>query len=120
MVVRNRSEMNTRDRENMRGGKGVVHQIDFVAPEELLNSGRLFAEFVIKPGDSIGMHRHDGESEFYVILEGEGTYYMDDESYQVSAGDLTVVHNHHTHGIENTGDQDLRLIGLVIYDNTEE
>lgn len=59
---------------NFRGGKGEIQIIHFleVEKDEFNAKGRLFAKNVLKPGTSIGLHDHVGDSETYVILSGEG------------------------------------------------
>ena len=69
----------------MRGGKGVVSVKQLLQPEEMLGKGRLFAELVIPVGASIGMHRHDGDSEAYYCLKGNGFYYNNDEAIRNEA-----------------------------------
>ena len=84
-------------------------------PEEMFGKGRLFAELTIPPGASIGLHRHDGNVEAYYFLEGKGRYVDNGDIYEVAAGDLTLVDDHGSHGVENTGDVPLKLIGLILF-----
>ena len=73
-----------------------------------------------EPGASVGLHRHEGDVEAYYILQGKGRYQNDDESFDVTAGDLTLVDNLHCHGIENTGEEPLKLIGLILFTAPEK
>ena len=103
MIVRHESDMHREDRQEMRGGTGTVIVKDLLAPEELSGHGRLFAENVVPPGASIGLHLHERETEWY------------DTRHEVGPGDLTVVHDGHRHGIENTGDEPLLFIALILF-----
>jgi mannose-6-phosphate isomerase-like protein (cupin superfamily) len=107
--------MLTQHNENMRGGAGTVTLKHLLKPEEMLGKGRLFAEITIPPGASIGLHRHDGNVEIYYFLEGKGRYFNNDEAYEVAAGDLTLVDDHNSHSVENTGSVPLKLIGLILF-----
>lgn len=115
MLYRHSSEMFTQHNEAMRGGKGTVTVKHLLKPDELLGKGRLFAELTVPPGASVGLHRHEGDVEAYYILQGRGRYLNNEEVYEVEAGDLTLVDDHHSHGIENTGDTPLKLIGMILF-----
>ena len=41
----------------------------------------------------------------------------DDTTYEVKPGDAMFCQNGSRHGLENTGDEDLVFMGLIIYDN---
>jgi mannose-6-phosphate isomerase-like protein (cupin superfamily) len=101
--------------ENMRDGKGIVTVKHILNPDEMLGKGRLFAVNTIPAGASIGLHPHEGDIEAYYIVQGSGIYYNNDEKYEVKAGDLTVVDDHNCHGIENTGNEPLVSIALILF-----
>ena len=90
MLFRHSPEMMTQHNEHMRGGLGTVTVKHMLKPDEMLGKGRLFAELTIPPGASVGLHRHEGDVEAYYILQGKGRYQNDDESFDVTAGDLTL------------------------------
>lgn len=115
MLYRHSTEMFTQHNEHMRGGNGTVTVKHLLKPDEMLGKGRLFAELTIPPGASVGLHRHEGDVEAYYILEGSGRYRNNDDVYDVAAGDLTLVDDHNCHGLENTGDTPLKLIGLILF-----
>lgn len=115
MIVRHTSQMHVEDRPHMRGGAGTVTVKDLLSPEEMFGHGRLFAENVVPPGASVGLHPHEGDTEWYYIVSGRGVYLHDDERHDVVAGDLTVVADGHRHGIENAGDEPLLFIALILY-----
>jgi len=65
---------------------------------------------VVPPGASIGRHRHsDAEEEFYLVLDGTGTMWCNGEEFSVRSGDLIRNRPGGEHGLENTGDGDIRL-----------
>jgi redox-sensitive bicupin YhaK (pirin superfamily) len=71
---------------------------------------------LIEPGASIGEHRHDGDEEFYYILEGAGEMTMDGTVVTVGAGDFGFTQSGQRHSLRNTGSQPMRL--LVVCANT--
>jgi mannose-6-phosphate isomerase-like protein (cupin superfamily) len=101
--------------EHMRGGQGTVSVKHLLNPDELLGKGRLFAENTIPPGASIGLHRHEGDVEAYYLIQGSGIYHNNDQVFDIKAGDMALVDDHHEHSIENTGDMPLVFIALILF-----
>jgi mannose-6-phosphate isomerase-like protein (cupin superfamily) len=115
MLFRHSEGMDTQQIENMRGGQGVVTVKHLLNPDEMLGKGRLFAQNTVPPGASIGLHRHQGDSEAYYVIEGSGVYRNNDQSFAIKAGDLARVDDLNAHSIENTGDVPLVFIALILF-----
>lgn len=65
---------------------------------------------VLPPGASIGRHRHgEDEEEYYLVLSGDGTMWRDGDEFPVGPGDLVRNRPGGSHGLVNTGTEDLRL-----------
>lgn len=62
---------------------------------------------VLKPGASIGMHKHEGNCEIMFILEGEGTIIDDGVASPIRKGQSTYCPEGHSHSLVNSGDSDL-------------
>lgn len=101
-------------REFMRGGKKQVELTDLSAslPEKL----RLFSVLTLIPGASIGYHVHEGETEMFYFLEGNGRVQDDDHFFDVIAGDSMATFSGHGHSVENTGDNDLVILAAIVKD----
>ena len=108
--------MEIRRVENMAGGKGHVLIKDILGEKELNGKCGLYSEVTIEPGCSLGYHEHLGESETYYILSGKGDYNDNGTVRPVKAGDITYTPNGCGHGLENTGDENLVFMALIIYD----
>ena len=108
--------MEIRRVENMAGGKGHVLIKDILGKKELNGKCGLYSEVTIEPGCSLGYHEHHGESETYYILSGKGDYNDNGTVRPVKAGDITYTPNGCGHGLENTGDENLVFMALIIYD----
>lgn len=100
--------------EFVAGGKGQVVIRHILGEGELNGKCRLYAEVTLAPGCSIGEHPHHRETETYYILKGSGTYSDNGEARPVKAGDITFCSDGSTHGLENTGDEDLVFMALII------
>lgn len=107
--------METQQRENMRGGEGTVTVQHLLTGDELLGHGRMLAWITIPVGASVGVHQHDDEQEFYIMVSGTGRYQHDDDFYDVGPGDIVSVDDHHTHGIVNTGDEPIVMVAAILY-----
>ncbi len=101
-------------REYMRGGKKYVKQS--ALSKELPAHARLFSTLTLVPGASIGYHIHENETELFYFIEGYGRVQDDTQFYDVSAGDSMATFSGHGHSVENTGEQDLVILAVIITD----
>lgn len=82
------------------------------APEKV----RMYARAVLSPGGEVYYHTHEGESESYYILSGEGIYNDNGIESKVSAGDITFTPSGGAHGIRNEGTEELHFLALIVLD----
>lgn len=101
--------------EHANGGKGHLVIQPLLSPEEMSGKCRLYARVTIPVGCSMGYHKHTGDGECYYVLEGKGLFNQDGEEKEVGPGDVTFTPDGHSHSIENIGDTDLVIMGLIIY-----
>jgi mannose-6-phosphate isomerase-like protein (cupin superfamily) len=78
-----------------RVGSELVDHIDFV---------------MVPPGASIGRHRHGDNTEWYVILSGEGTMWFGGQLRAVKPGDMLVNPPFGEHGLVNESGADVHLM----------
>lgn len=111
MIVLNK-EMNTWTNENPCNGTGKVHC------QEILNAERTFgnAELVLfcrlEKGGRVGIHKHEGSSEAWVILQGEAKVWDGQDEVILKPGDVNYCENGNSHGIENIGQGELVYLGI--------
>jgi quercetin dioxygenase-like cupin family protein len=67
--------------------------------------------FEIQPGDYLPTHTDSAEEILYIVA-GEGEARLGDERGHVRAGDLAVIPAMVPHGIANTGDEPLKVVGF--------
>lgn len=67
----------------------------------------------LKPGASIGMHTHEGNSEIMFITKGSGYVIFDGEKLALKAGDVHYCPSGHSHSLVNDGDSDLEFSAVV-------
>jgi mannose-6-phosphate isomerase-like protein (cupin superfamily) len=105
--------MKVEHKECMREGTGIVtltHLVDESTQQHI----RLLAELSLPPGASIGLHRHEGETEYFLILAGTGVVNDDGKELAVQPGDTVVTGNGASHSIKNSGTVPLVLHGVII------
>ncbi|MDR0628440.1 MAG: cupin domain-containing protein [Treponema sp.] len=114
MIIQ-RHAMKVEHKERMREGTGTVtitHWVD----ESTQPHTRLLAELRLPPGASIGLHRHDGETEYFCILAGTGVVNDDGQETVVKPGDVVITGNGASHSIRNAGTEPLVFQGIIITD----
>ncbi|MCH3914088.1 MAG: cupin domain-containing protein [Acidaminococcaceae bacterium] len=92
------------------GNFTVEHIID----EKLFGgANKLFAQITLPPGAQVPIHTHQGNNETYYVVKGKGTYTDEDKEYPVEAGNVTFCQDGGTHGLKNTGSDELVFIALI-------
>ena len=112
MVIR-KNEMEIVSKEKMRGGDGTI-KITMLENRENMKHCRLLSSIVIPAGASIGEHRHDAETEYYIILKGSAVVVDNGTEVQVGPGDVVVTGNGASHSIRNEGDSDMEMIAVIL------
>lgn len=114
-LCRRHDDMVRKALDQCHGGKGAIDWTSVLGGGELAGRHlRFLHDDVLPPGVSIGVHRHEHDEEYYLILAGTGLMTLDDQALPVQAGDLTAVFPGGRHGLENTGTEDLRVLVIGI------
>ena len=95
-------------------GNGEFTLEKLLGPAECVDKVGLYARVIVPPKMSVPYHQHVGDSESYYILSGSGVYDDNGEKRAVKAGDSTWTPDGSSHGLENTGDEDLVFMALII------
>ncbi len=93
----------------VQAGQGVTMQV-LIGPDE----GPHFAlrRFTIRPGGWMPRHTNRVEHEQYV-LQGRGRIAIDDQVYEVTAGDVVFIPAGAAHWYRNIGDEDFVFLCAV-------
>ena len=98
------------------GGKGLMNFTQILnTKEEMVEKGRLYAHNTLKPGCSVGWHIHNGDMEVYYMLKGQGTYSDNGTLVEVQAGDMMYCADGEGHMLENTSQEDLEFIAMILF-----
>lgn len=112
-MVITKDQMQKEIKVNMRDGDGEVELLHLVDPKSLKNA-RLLSYMTLPRGASIGSHEHINETEYYIIIKGNGTVKDNGNNKYVKAGDVVVTTHGEKHSIKNTGSEPLELIAVII------
>jgi mannose-6-phosphate isomerase-like protein (cupin superfamily) len=113
-MIQRAGNMDVEIRERMKEGKGAIEVTHLLRQIQLKGKCRFFGSMLIKPGCSIGLHRHDEEEEIYYIVKGEGMAEDNGIRQPIKAGDVMLTGNGASHSIENTGKDDLVVLGIIL------
>jgi mannose-6-phosphate isomerase-like protein (cupin superfamily) len=65
---------------------------------------------VIKPGQEIHPPHQHAEEEYLMVIEGEGTWYLNGKSFAAQPSDILYAAPWDIHGIKNTGKAPLKFV----------
>lgn len=68
----------------------------------------------VHPGGSIGEHKHETSDDINYVISGNGKAVCDGQEEVLAAGYCHVCKKGSIHSIENTGDEDLVLLTVVV------
>ena len=69
---------------------------------------------ILIPGASIGLHRHEGNSEVLFVLSGHGVVIEDGVEHVLRHGQCTYCEEGHEHSVVNTSeDEDLEFFAVI-------
>lgn len=71
--------------------------------------------WIVKPGQTVSLHRHPEGQDTWVVLSGRGEYRLDTEggTQPIAAGDVVVAHRSEAHGVHNHGPEPLVFVSVV-------
>ena len=74
---------------------------------------------VLPPNTSIGLHKHKKTTEVYLIVEGEGKYFMNDKWIKVEKGDVLINHLGQ-HSLKNDSNSNLKIFVIETKTNNND
>ena len=119
MIKRN-AEIPGKVLTNFRDGVGDIAMFHFMDEKEAKGTGRLFAKTVIEPGNSIGMHTHEGDFEVYYILKGKALVNDNGNEVELEPGDCHICADGESHSIKSVGNDTLEYIAIVLFTKQKE
>jgi len=113
-MIRKAAQMETEVRNQIRGGIGSVTVQHFFKKEEITARTRMCSRLILPPGASIGLHKHEGEDELFVVTRGKGLIDDGQTREQVQAGDAILTGKGEAHAVINNGLEPLEIIAVIM------
>ena len=105
-------------REELRAiadGEGEIILHHKFEREQLFGKSRLVAEVTIRPGHSIGLHKHDPDAEIYYMLSGElVSIGADGGEEPFLPGDAMLTGGGDSHSVRNDTGKDAVMLAIVM------
>jgi mannose-6-phosphate isomerase-like protein (cupin superfamily) len=95
-------------------GNGAATMQHWLTGEDLVPNLNMAGTLRLPPGGTVSDHVHQGEAEIYRILAGKGDYNDNGTRIHVKEDDVLVCHDGETHGLINTGEEDLVFDAVII------
>lgn len=92
---------------NFKGGKGMYIMKHYSDGQVKVMMGKL------RPGHSIGLHRHEGNSEVVYVLSGVATCLYEGEEFTLLPGEVHYCPMGKEHSLINNGTEDLTFFAVV-------
>ena len=113
-MIRKAAQMETEVKNQVRGGIGSVTFQYFFKKEEITAHTRLCSRLILPAGASIGLHKHEGEDELFVVTRGKGLIDDGQTREQVQAGDAILTGKGEAHAVINNGLEPLEMIAIIM------
>jgi len=113
-MVKTSSQMEVEVIQNMRGGNGSVMITHILSNGEYNGKARMLAKILLKPGCSIGYHRHVLEEEIIYVVAGRATYTDNGNERMLNQGDCSIAVSGQIHSIANNSDTDVVFMATIL------
>lgn len=91
------------------GGKVVKKDDRYVVKDNTTLNNLIVSSTRLNPNKSTTGHKHEGQEEVYVFIEGRGNMQLDDETFSVHPGDTVLIKDGVFHRV-HADDQELYFI----------
>lgn len=113
-MVKTSGKMEVEVVQNMRGGNGSVTITHILSTGEYNGKARMLAKILLKPGCSIGYHRHVSEEEIIYMIAGHATYNDNGNERLLNEGECAIATSGQIHSIANNTDKDVVFMATVL------
>ena len=113
-MIHKATQMETEVKSELRGGVGNVTFQHFFKKNEITARTRLCSRLILPPGASIGLHKHEGEDELFIVTRGKGLIDDGKTREQVQIGDAILTGKGEAHAVINNGLEPLEMIAIIM------
>ena len=96
---------------NFEIGGLVVKQDDrYVVKDNTLLKNLILSSTRLNPGKQTTGHKHAGQDEVYMFMDGQGEMLLDEKRFAVKSGDIVLIEDGVFHRVYNTSESELYFI----------
>jgi mannose-6-phosphate isomerase-like protein (cupin superfamily) len=89
----------------------VVKQDDrYIVKDNKTLKNLVLSSTRLHPGKQTTGHRHEGQEEVYMFIEGTGEMLLNENRFLVKSGDIVLIEDGVFHGVYNTSDKELYFV----------
>ena len=92
------------------GGEVVKQDERYVVRDNKTLKNLILSSTRLNPGKQTTGHKHEGQEEVYMFIEGAGEMLLDDKRFGVKAGDIVLIEDGVFHRVYNTSDEALYFV----------
>lgn len=92
------------------GGEIVKQDERYVVRDNKTLKNLILSSTRLNPGKQTTGHRHEGQEEVYLFVEGTGEMLLDDNRFSVKAGDTVLIEDGVFHRVYNTSNAELYFV----------
>jgi len=92
------------------GGTVVKQDERYVVSDNALLKNLILSSTRLNSGKETTGHRHEGQEEVYMFIEGTGEMLLDDHRFAVKTGDIVLIEDGVFHRVYNTSDSELYFV----------
>ena len=95
-------------------GSGKVICKEILNADKTMGSAETVLFCTLTEGSRVGIHKHEGTSEAWIILQGKAKVWDGKNSFILNPGDANYCEDGNSHGIENIGSGELVYLGIKL------
>ncbi len=89
----------------------MVKQDDrYVVKDNTLLKNLILSSTRLNPGKQTTGHKHAGQEEVYMFMDGQGEMLLDEKRFAVKSGDIVLIEDGVFHRVYNTSESELYFI----------
>ena len=92
------------------GGAVVKHDDRYVVKDNNLLKNLILSSTRLNPGKHTTGHKHAGQEEVYMFIDGQGEMLLDEKRFVVKAGDIVLIQDGVFHRVYNTSKAELYFV----------
>ena len=104
--------------EKNKGWNVIKEDERYVVTDNNILNNLVASTTYLNPSHSTTGHKHPGQEEVYIFMQGSGSMEIDERTLEVKAGDVVLIEDGEFHRVHNSGQEILEFI--CVFDGKRE